>query len=114
MDYIYVARRPFKSNGVFYEAGSIIKEPAEVKRLRGKLADRKIVRVTKDNYSAFASFMQDKRNVSIEEALKKALYPEVEVDVVSEVVPEVEIAPEVVPEVEVVPEKPKVAKRIRL
>jgi hypothetical protein len=56
--------------------------------------------VTKDNYSAFASFMQDKRNISIEEALKKALYPEVEV--------------EVVPEVKVEPEKPKVAKRIRL
>lgn len=54
---MFVVKRPFKNLGKTYEAGSVIQEPATIKRFNGKLAEGKIIEVTEQTYdSAFAYF----------------------------------------------------------
>ena len=73
---IYVVRRAFKSKGVFYAAGSIISEPADIKRFRSKLADRKIVLVTKRNYQEVAGYILNKSGISILSKLEETFADE--------------------------------------
>lgn len=70
---INVVKRPFRSNGVFYAAGSIIKEPAVVRLFRSKVAEGKIVIVDEHNIDKISDYLLYKQGVDVKELLKGAL-----------------------------------------
>ena len=78
---IFVARKPFKTCGIFYALGSIITDPSAIKFFRTKLREGKIVEVDESNAERIAEYVNAKTNVNpiedfksaIEEANKKAI-----------------------------------------
>lgn len=60
-----LVRRPFKSLGKVYTAGSVITDPACIKRLKGKLAEGKIIEVTEQTYPSTAEYFKAKFGVDI-------------------------------------------------
>lgn len=60
---MYVVKRPFKNLGKVYVAGTVIAEPATIKRFKGKLAEGKIIEVTEQTYSTIAAYFKDKFGV---------------------------------------------------
>lgn len=61
---MYVVRRPFKSFGKAYTAGSLV-EPAAVKHFRGKIAEGKIIEVTEQTYDVAKSYFKQKFGVDL-------------------------------------------------
>ena len=51
-------------------------EPAEIKRFRSKLTDRKIVVATKANYREISGYVLNKHGISILSTLKAIFAPE--------------------------------------
>lgn len=45
---IAFVKRPFKSNGIFYGVGSLIKDPSSIRYYKSKVFDGIIVELTKD------------------------------------------------------------------
>ena len=62
---MFVVRKPFKNLGKIYTAGSVIAEPANIKRFKGKLAEGKIIEVTEQTYKSVAKYFKDKYGVVI-------------------------------------------------
>lgn len=62
---MFVVRRPFKSIGKVYTAGSVITEPAEVKRFKGKVAEGKIIEVTEQTYDSVAKYFKEKYDIEL-------------------------------------------------
>ena len=62
---MYLVKRPFKNYGTVYTAGTVITEPATIKRFKGKLAEGKIIVVTEQNYKVTAKYFKDKYHVEI-------------------------------------------------
>jgi len=58
-----VVKRPFKNLGKVYTAGSVITEPATIKRLRGKIAEGKIIEVTEQTYDVASNYFKAKYGV---------------------------------------------------
>ena len=69
---MFVVKRPFKSLGKVYTAGSVISEPAEIKRFNGRFAEGKIVEVTQANYNAMSDYFKCKFGVELPELSGKA------------------------------------------
>ena len=95
---MFVVKRPFKNYGKTYEAGSVIKEPATIKRFKGKLAEGKIINVTEQTYDISANYFKEKfgvelpllTNVDTEATVETNVDAEVETNVDAEVEVEVE------------------------
>ncbi|MNU34904.1 hypothetical protein D3C71_234910 [compost metagenome] len=66
---ISVVKRPFKTNGVFYAAGTVITDPAAIRLYRTKVAEGKIVEVDEHNIDRVSEYLLHKQG---EEA--KALF----------------------------------------
>lgn len=62
---MYVVKRPFRNFGKVYTAGTVITEPAEIKRFNGKLAEGKIIVVTEQTFDATAKYFKEKYGVDI-------------------------------------------------
>lgn len=62
---MFVVKRPFKNLGNVYTAGSVISEPASIKRFKGKVAEGKIIEVTEHNYDETAKYFKSKYGVDI-------------------------------------------------
>ena len=62
---MYVVRRAFKSAGVCYNPGDVIKDITRVKRIKSKLGFNKIVIVTEQNFEAMANFFKAKFGVDL-------------------------------------------------
>lgn len=62
---MFVVKRPFKNLGITHTAGSVISEPAVIKRFKGKVAEGKIIEVTEHNYDAAAKYFKSKYGVDI-------------------------------------------------
>lgn len=60
-----VVKKPFKNFGTYHLAGSVITEPAKIKRLKGKIAEGKIIEVNEHNYNGVASYFKSKYGVTI-------------------------------------------------
>ena len=73
---MYVVKRPFKSLGKVYAAGSVIAEPAHIKRFDGKVAEGKIIVVTEHNYTTVAQYFKNKYGVDIPAITKDQPKPE--------------------------------------
>ena len=58
-----VVKRPFKNLGRTYTAGSVITEPATIKRLKGKIAEGKIINVTEQTYKTAYDYFKSKYEV---------------------------------------------------
>lgn len=71
---MFVVKKPFRNLGKVYTAGSVIAEPASIKRFKGKLAEGKIIEVTEQTYNSVAKYFKDKHGIIIS-ALAK---PEIE------------------------------------
>jgi hypothetical protein len=67
----YIARRPFKTVGKFFEVGSIIEDPTEIRLFKTKVSDKKIVRVTEDNLLSIAEYIASRTGVSPLEKYQK-------------------------------------------
>lgn len=67
-----LVKRPFKSLGKVYTAGSEITEPACIKRLKGKIAEGKIIEVTEQTYDSTAKYFKEKYGVVIPPLIKPA------------------------------------------
>lgn len=46
MDPIYVVRRPFKSQGILFEAGVVVDDPNSIKLFRSRLGSRDVVELS--------------------------------------------------------------------
>lgn len=66
---MYVVKRPFKSLGKFYEAGSVITDPASIKFFKTKVKEGKILRLDKnaDNYNEQVEWLEMKTGKSLKE-----------------------------------------------
>lgn len=62
---MFVTKRPFRNFGKVYTAGTVIDNPAVIKRFKGKLAEGKIIEVTEQNYSGVAAYFKAKYGVDI-------------------------------------------------
>lgn len=62
---MFIVRRPFRNLGVTLTAGMVIEEPDKVKRFKGRLAEGKIVEVTKSNYKAHKAYFKVKYGVDL-------------------------------------------------
>ena len=60
-----VVKKPFKNYGVVYTVGTVIAVPTNIKRLKGKIAEGKIIVVTEHNYEYVAKYFKDKYDVAI-------------------------------------------------
>jgi hypothetical protein len=68
---MYVTRRAFKSAGICYSPGDVIRNIAKVKHFKSKLSERKIVAVTEQNYDAMAAYFKQKFGVDIPNKLEQ-------------------------------------------
>lgn len=59
-----IVRKPFKSNGTFYPAGTIIKDPAGISLLKTKIKDKWIVQVDEHGITSLDEFFIVKKGVS--------------------------------------------------
>ena len=62
---MFVVRRPFKSFGISYTAGSVITEPTRIKRFKGKLAEGKIIEVNEHDYKEVALYFKARYGVDL-------------------------------------------------
>ena len=62
---MYVVKRPFRNFGKVYTAGSVITDPADIKRFKGKLAEGKIIKVTEQTFDSIAVYFKTKYGVDI-------------------------------------------------
>ena len=62
---MFVVRRPFRNLGKVLCAGTVITEPATIKRFKGKLAEGKIIEVTEQNFDATAKYFKVKYGVEL-------------------------------------------------
>ena len=76
---MYVVRRSFKSLGKVYTVGSVITEPTSIKRFDGKLAEGKIIEVTKQTYDSTAKYFKEKFGVELP-PIEKPIEHEKQVD----------------------------------
>jgi membrane protein involved in colicin uptake len=68
----YVVRRPFKTNGIMYEVGSVIPDPTLIRFFKTKLRDKKIVEVNGANFSKIAEYIKVRAGIDITERLSEA------------------------------------------
>ena len=60
-----VVKKPFKSIGKVYTVGSVITDPTAIKRLKGKIAEGKIIEVTEHTYDSTSKYFKAKYNVDL-------------------------------------------------
>lgn len=76
---MYVVKRPFRNLGKVLTAGTVITEPAVIKRFRGRLAEGKIIEVTEQTYDSISAYFKSKYGVDLP-PLSKAGAVEVKTD----------------------------------
>ena len=69
---VKIVKRPFKSNGVFYAAGSVITDPAEIRLYKTKVKDGRIIDVYEQDVDDISEYFLSKMGVDIKESLLKA------------------------------------------
>ncbi|MMZ45702.1 hypothetical protein D3C75_232910 [compost metagenome] len=79
-----VVRRPFKTNGLFYAAGTVIDDPAAIRLFRNKVNEGKIVQVDEHNLEAMATYLYHKQGVDVADDLKGALTRAIEAEAFAE------------------------------
>lgn len=70
---INVVVRPFRSNGVFYAAGTVISDPAAIRYYRGKVNEGKIVAVDEHNLERVSLYVLRKSGEDVSQDLRAAL-----------------------------------------
>lgn len=60
-----VVKRPFKNYGVIYTAGTVITEPAVIKRLKSRIAEGKIINVDEHDIESTKQYFKAKYGVDI-------------------------------------------------
>ena len=68
-----VVKRPFRTNGVYYPVGSIIKDPTGIRLYKTKVKEGKILVVTEQNYLDIARLLYVRYGVDIQEELSVAI-----------------------------------------
>lgn len=69
-----IVKRPFKSGGKFYPAGTIIESPAGIHLYKTKVKDGIIVKVDEHNLEYMSTYLKHRRGVEdAQEVLTKAL-----------------------------------------
>lgn len=67
--YLNVVKKPFKSGGKFYPAGSVITSPVGIKLYKTKVKDGVIIKVDEHNLESTLTYLKYRRKAS-EEILK--------------------------------------------
>lgn len=62
---MYIVKRPFRNLGRVLTVGSIITEPTEIKRFKGRLAEGKILHVRDKDYEHTRAYFKKKYGVDI-------------------------------------------------
>lgn len=70
-----VVRKAFSNNGVTLTAGSIISEPAAIKRFNYRLRERIIIEVTEKTFKKYQGYFLTKFGVDITPAQKEECAP---------------------------------------
>lgn len=60
---MYVVKRPLRNFGKTLVVGTIIEDPASIKRFNTRFAEGKIIEVTEANYKANAAYFKEKYGV---------------------------------------------------
>lgn len=69
---MFVVKRPFRNRGKVLTAGSVITDPADIKRFKGRLAEGKIINVTEQTYDNIAKYFKQKHGVDIGEFIPES------------------------------------------
>ena len=67
----YIVRNPFVNYGKMYAAGSLIENPAEIKRIKSKVRNRDIVIVNEQTLALWAQYFKTRHRVDISAYFKK-------------------------------------------
>lgn len=62
---MYVVKRPFRNLGKVLTAGTVITEPAVIKRFNGRIAEGKIIEVTEQTYDSMSTYFKSKYGVDL-------------------------------------------------
>ena len=62
---MFVVKRPFRNLGKTLTAGTVITEPAAIKRFNGRVAEGKIIEVTEQTYNNIAKYFKSKYGVTL-------------------------------------------------
>lgn len=79
---MFITKKPFKNLGIVFTAGTVVDNPAVIKRFKSKVAEGKIVEVTEHNFDLYRQYFMDKFGVDItpkEEPRKSSVKPTVKV-----------------------------------
>ena len=70
---IYVVKKPFKSNGVFYDYGRVLsdEDAANIKLFRSKVGFGKLITITEQNASEVKEYFKHKYGVDVNLETKK-------------------------------------------
>lgn len=68
-----VVKRPFRSGGIFYPVGSVIKDPSGIYFFRTKVKNGIIVQVDEHNLDKVADYLLHRRGVDVKDKLTKRL-----------------------------------------
>lgn len=64
---VNIVKRPFKSNGIYYTAGSLIDDPSVIRNFNTKVMGGKIIQVSKDSDPAIIKELEARFNIKINE-----------------------------------------------
>lgn len=78
---MYVVKRPFRNFGKMLVAGTVIQDPATVKRFKVRLSEGNILEVTEANKKSYAEYFKLKYGVDILEEPKVLEAPKAPVKV---------------------------------
>lgn len=70
---INIVKRPFKSNGFYFAAGSVITDPAAIRLFKTKVSEGKIVEVDEHNIDRISEYLLHKQGVEAKERFDKGL-----------------------------------------
>ena len=72
----YIVRMPFVNYGKIYAAGSLIENPAEIKRIKSKVRNRDVIIVTEQTLALWTQYFKTRHRVDISAYFKKQAEPQ--------------------------------------
>lgn len=73
----YIVRMPFVNYGKVYAAGSLIENPAEIKRIKSKVRNRDVIIVTEQTLALWTQYFKTRHRVDISAYFKETPKPTV-------------------------------------
>lgn len=102
---MFVVKKPFRNLGKTLTAGTVITEPAAIKRFNGRIAEGKVIEVTEQTYGSIAKYFKTKYGVTLPPLTKASTDEDVSTTEVPQT-PDEGVSTAEVPQTPEVPQKP--------